>query len=787
MSNMFPILAHENRLRTTQEPLKKGSKSPNHMSARALAADPSPFTACSMAPILTYTTRHTQLANLIQHTIITVESSHFRWTTTNKPSPYHSVTPLTFRRSQTFSMGPRTHQKRASAHAAFHLRRWTVFFLASKVQRQCREHLQAVARPLSATLLLLSRRELPSTAWASSNIWHFTARSWSTQLQNYVELATARPERGLRHPTTDYALPLRRARNIKLRFHWGVSEITSLQDTLERTHFQLQGCHCSIHGLKLIWSLNYICSLGFPLHCLFFWRSCGVRGTPIERSHVQHHRILETTRNFLDYAFCVTGGLQLQHEDALLTRFTSQKVDFRMLLSSMLFPLVIFTSDLAPTTLCRCTMRFWHGAIDGSQLTGMDNLPTQTFLEHRYFRETLQQACTSSLLPPALLCATPLHPNRRQISQTAWASSKFWHFTTRSWTSLLQNYAELTAARLALDLRHLTTGYALPLERSRNTKPRLSLGVSEIISLQDTVPVVTRIPQGWSPDSQFTTHSSPTCSSSMHSESFVCDFLPTPCARPRWQEVNLRHHGPLYICTIPQVCLRLQEIKLRRREPSISSSTSPANFGWQENKLRQPDPLCFCELFKITASSDWKPASKLMPPLQGHEPMVHPPVRLTVGCSLLELGFLLSHTHTQLALALTVALTTTTPLQSDSTPSPRAIAQQNHQAQKAASCHGFHHPQTKLNCIIRRPKLNLTSSPPNHHPHNSNSPHIISKKNHRPANFFSPLPKHRRPFWTRATETLFAAATILPPLACNNMVQFTKDRGEKPRHSNLCV
>ena len=96
-----------------------------------------------------------------------------------------------------------------------------------------------------------------------------------------------------------------------------------------------------------------------------------------------------------------------------------------MLLPSTLFPLVIFTSDLAPTTLRHGTMRFWHGLIDGSQLMGMDDLPTQTFLDYRYFRETLQQSCTSSLSPPALLCATPLRPNRRQISQTNWASSKF--------------------------------------------------------------------------------------------------------------------------------------------------------------------------------------------------------------------------------------------------------------------------------------------------------------------------------------------------------------------------
>ena len=344
---------------------------------------------------------------------------------------------------------------------------------------------------LSATSLLLYRRQLRQTAWASSNVWHFTVPSWSTQLQNYVELATARPVLGLRHSPTDYAPSLGRARNIKLRFHWGVSEITSLQDMLEWTHFQPQGCYYAIYGLKFIWSLNYICSLTFPFHCLSFWRSCSVRGTPIERSHVQHHLNLETARNFLNYAFCVTGGLQLQHERALLTRFTLQKVDFRMLLPSTLFPLVIFTSDLAPTTPRRCTMRFWHGLIDDSQLLGMDDLPAQTFLESRYFRETLQQACTNFLLPPALLCATPLRPNRRQISSTARASPEFWHSTTRSWTSPLQNYAELTADCLALELRHLTTGYALPLGRSQNTKPRLRLGVSEITSLQHTVPVVT--------------------------------------------------------------------------------------------------------------------------------------------------------------------------------------------------------------------------------------------------------------------------------------------------------
>ena len=395
----------------------------------------------------------------------------------------------------------------------------------------------------------------------------------------------------------------------------------------------------------------------------------------MERSHVQHHLSLQTTRIFLDYAFCVTGGLQLlQQVRTLLTRFTLQKVDFRMLLPSTLLPLVIFTSDLALKAPRRCTMRFWHRFIDDSQLLDMEDLPAQTYLEHRYFRETLQQACTRSLLPPALICAIPLRLNRRQILPTAWASSEFWHSTTRPWTSLPQSYAEFTAACLALELRHLTTGYALLLGRPRNTKPRLRLGVSEITSLQDTVPVVTPIPQGWSPDSQSTAHSLATCISSIHSESFVCDSLPTPCARLRWQEVNLRHHGPLYICMIPRTCLRLQEIKLRRRGQPNSSSTSSPNFRWQENKLRQLDPQCLHELFKITASSDWKPASKPMPPPQGHEPMVHPLVLLTVGCFLHELGFLLPHTPTQPTLALTVALTTTLPLQFDFTSSPRVIS-----------------------------------------------------------------------------------------------------------------
>ena len=377
----------------------------------------------------------------------------------------------------------------------------------------------------------------------------------------------------------------------------------------------------------------------------------------------------------------------------------------------------------------RCAMRFWHRLINDSQLLDMEDLPAQTSLEHRYFRETpapvrvlgtttmafgqgtdvtggyrscpelqcgatvtsgltatrpvapgglpgleLQQACTRSLLPPVLICAIPLRPNRRQILPTAWASSEFWHSTTQQWTSPPQSYAEFTAACLALELRHLTTGYALPLGRSQNTKPRLRLRVSEITSLQDTMPVVTQIPQGWSPDSQITAHSLPTCISSTHSEPFVCDSLLTPCARLRWQEVNLWHHGPLYICIIPRTCLPLQEIKLRRCGPPNSSSTSSADFRWQEDKLRHPDPQCLHELFKITASSDWKPASKPMPPPQGQEPIVHPLVLLTVGCFLYELRFLLPYCNTQPTLALTVALTTTLPLQFDFTSSPRVIS-----------------------------------------------------------------------------------------------------------------
>ena len=282
----------------------------------------------------------------------------------------------------------------------------------------------------------------------------------------------------------------------------------------------------------------------------------------------------------------------------------------------------------------------------------------------------LQQACTRSLLPPVLICAIPLRPNRRQILPTAWASSEFWHSTARPWTSPPQSYAEFTAACLAPELRHPTTGYALPLGRSRNTKPRLRLGVSEITSLQDTVPVVTQIPQGWSPDSQIPAHSLRTCTSSTQSGSFVCDSLLKQCARLRWQEVNLWHHGPLYIRIIPRTCLRLQEIKIRSRRPPTSSSTSSANFCWQEDKPRDPDPQCLHELFKITASSDWKPASKPMPPPQGHEPMVHPLVLLTFGCFLQELGFLLPYCNTQPTLALTVVLTTALSVQFNFTSSP---------------------------------------------------------------------------------------------------------------------
>ena len=338
-----------------------------------------------------------------------------------------------------------------------------------------------------------------------------------------------------------------------------------------------------------------------------------------------------------------------------------------------------FTMDKCPIPQPRrCASRFWH-----------------IFLEHRYFREPptpvrvlgtttmafgqgtdvtggyrscpavqcgatvtsglratrpvapggllepeLQQARTRSLLPPVLIWAIPLRPNRRQILPTAWASSELWHSTALPWTSPPQSYAEFTAACLAPELRHPTTGYALPLGRSRNTKPRLRLGVSEITSPQDTVPVVTQIPQGWSPDSQIPAHSSPTCTSSTHSESFVCDSLLTPCACLRWQEVNLWHHGPLYICITPRTCLRLQEIKIRSRGPPTSSSTSSANFRWQEVKLRHPDPQCLHELFKITASS------KPMPPPQGHEPMVHPLVLLTGRCFLHELRFLLPYCTT---------------------------------------------------------------------------------------------------------------------------------------------
>ena len=301
------------------------------------------------------------------------------------------------------------------------------------------------------------------------------------------------------------------------------------------------------------------------------------------------------------------------------------------------------------------------------------------------------------------------------------------------------------------------------------------------------MPVVTQIPQGWSPDSQITAHSLPTCISSTHSESFVCDSLLTPCARLRWQEVNLWHHGPLHICIIPRTCLRLQEIKLRRRGPPNSSSTSSANFRWQEDELRHPDPQCLHELFKITASSDWKPASKPLPPPQGHEPMVHPLVLLTVGCFLHELGLLLPYCNTQPTLALTVALTTALPLQFDFTSSPRVISKQNQPAQEADSCHGFHLRQIKLNCITPRPKLNLRSSQHNHHPHNSSSPHTISKKKTPAPQVFSHLYQN--------TDVLFGQELLkpssLPPPYCHSSLAKTwynlPKTGEKSRGTAIYV
>ena len=169
------------------------------------------------------------------------------------------------------------------------------------------------------------------------------------------------------------------------------------------------------------------------------------------------------------------------------------------------------------------------------------------------------------------------------------------------------------------------------------------------------------------------------------------------------------------------------------------------------------------------------------------EPMVHPLVLLTVGCFLHDLGFLLPYCNTQPTLALTVVLTTALPVQLDFTSSPRVISQLNQPAQEAASCHGFHVPQTKLNCITPRPKLNLRSSQTTT-THTTQVHHTpFPKKITGTASLFPPLPKHRRPLRTRATQTLFAAATILPLLACKNMVQLTKDRGKKQRHSNLCV
>ena len=68
-----------------------------------------------------------------------------------------------------------------------------------------------------------------------------------------------------------------------------------------------------------------------------------------------------------------------------------------------------FTMDkcLIPQTR-RCAMRFWHRLIDDSQLLHMEDLPAQTYLGHRYFRETLQQACKIPTTRPCAPGRTPV-------------------------------------------------------------------------------------------------------------------------------------------------------------------------------------------------------------------------------------------------------------------------------------------------------------------------------------------------------------------------------------------
>ena len=56
----------------------------------------------------------------------------------------------------------------------------------------------------------------------------------------------------------------------------------------------------------------------------------------------------------------------------------------------------------------RCAMRFWHRLIDDSQLLDMEDLPAQTYLEHRYSRETLQQACKIPTTRPCAPGRTPV-------------------------------------------------------------------------------------------------------------------------------------------------------------------------------------------------------------------------------------------------------------------------------------------------------------------------------------------------------------------------------------------
>ena len=161
------------------------------------------------------------------------------------------------------------------------------------------------------------------------------------------------------------------------------------------------------------------------------------------------------------------------------------------------------------------------------------------------------------------------------------------------------DWTPTTESAIARSLLHQMSNVPLPISSS----PSLSTtGTGPAAA----VPVVTLIPQGWSPDHQHTNDIPPTAflpcthTKPLHSGVSAFTFLPKPCTRLRWHRVNPWYGGSINIYRILWACLRWQETKLWYHGSTNIRITTFARLRWQEIKLWQTVPLCLHDFLNST-------------------------------------------------------------------------------------------------------------------------------------------------------------------------------------------